>query len=63
MKKVNENWHNFFIRYWNYKLHSSLETLLQGLCDTKLKIGYENVLHRYKALYDDLGFLSLYMEK
>ena len=39
VKKINENWHNFFIQYHNHKLISLLESLLQGLCGPTLKRG------------------------
>jgi hypothetical protein len=38
-KKFDGNEHNFLVRYWNYKLLSSLESLLQWLCDPILKMG------------------------
>ena len=33
VKKIEKNLHNFLIGYQNHKLLSSLERLLQGLCD------------------------------
>ena len=39
VKRIDENLHNFLIQYQNHKLHSSLESLLQGLCDPTLTMG------------------------
>ena len=39
VKKVDENWHNFLVRYMNYKLLSSLERLLKGIHDSTFKLG------------------------
>lgn len=36
VKKIDKNLHNFIIQYQNHKLLSSLESLLQGICDPKI---------------------------
>ena len=61
VKRVYEKWHNFLIRYQNYKLLGLLEILLQGLCDSTLKIGSYYVFCRYKgSLCWSRVFLSIY---
>ena len=61
MKRVYEKWHNFLIRYQNYKILRSLERLLQGIHDYTFEIGKQNVFHRYKGSISRSRFsLSIY---
>ena len=63
VKRIYEKWHNFLIRYQDYKIIGSLERLLQGICDSILKRGKEKFFTGLNVFYVDLGFLSLYMVK
>lgn len=63
VKKVDENWHNFLIRYHNYKLLSSLEIYCKGYVMLHLQGVKKRLCSCLSVHYDDLGFLTLYMTK
>ena len=61
MKRVYEKWHNFLIQYHNYKILGLLERLMQGICDSKIKRGKENIFLRFEgSLCGSMVFLSIY---